>query len=65
MDDADFADPLIDAVITNGINAARQNSLVIPGNPTQRCYWCDAVVGFDRRWCDATHRDLWQKYGED
>lgn len=64
MDDADFADSLIGAVIENGIEVARQNGLEIPSNPTHRCYWCDAEVGFDRRWCDASHRDLWQKHCE-
>lgn len=64
MDAADYADPLIESVIEIGVEAARQNGLDIPGNPTHRCYWCDAEVGYNRRWCDAEHRDLWQKHGD-
>lgn len=57
MDDADRAAPEIERYI---VEAARQKR---PPGPvaTGLCLWCDEVVGDDQRWCDAHHRDMWER----
>ena len=30
--------------------------------PTGACFWCDAIVPFPRRWCDAECRDEWERF---
>lgn len=29
--------------------------------PTGRCLYCDELLDDQRRWCDAEHREQWQK----
>lgn len=29
--------------------------------PTGTCLWCDVLVPFPRRWCDAKCRDAWEQ----
>ena len=57
MDDADRAAPEIERYV---LEAARQKRPAGPA-PTGRCLWCDEVVGDEKRWCDAHHRDMWDR----
>ena len=29
--------------------------------PNGRCHYCDEIVGDEQRWCNAEHRDLWER----
>lgn len=44
---------------------ARQNALRVKKAeapaPTGRCLYCDEILDDHKRWCDAEHRDLWEK----
>lgn len=57
MDDADRAGPEIERYV---LEAARQKR---PPGPvaTGRCLWCDEIVADEQRWCDAHHRDMWER----
>ena len=57
MDDADRAAPEIERYI---LEAARHKKPEGPV-PTGRCLYCDEILDDQARWCDAEHREQWEK----
>lgn len=58
MDEADIAQPLIEARIEAGIKAASEAKWL---EATGRCLNCGEELADGARWCDADCRDDWQR----
>lgn len=62
-DEADRADPHIEAAINIGVNNARARANVDTTNPGGTCWNCESPVSTDRRWCDFHCMTEWELSG--
>ena len=59
-DEIDKAQELNDLYLRAALQKQQQQSTVTPSG-TGRCLYCDEPIPLDRRWCDASCRDGWEK----
>lgn len=60
VDEAEALGRLLIDVQLNNVRLFAKN--INTTNPSGLCLWCDDEIGHDRRWCDSSCRDDWQKF---
>ena len=59
MDEADKTERVME--IMNQAHLSNSHRFVPSAVPTGHCWFCEAPVAENRRWCDAACRDDWEK----
>lgn len=60
-DIVDFANDLVEVNDVLAVMQVRSRANRLEAEPTGECLLCEEPVDYPKRWCDAEHRDRWEK----